>query len=311
METDACRYMAANTGTMKRDNNLDAEDQLNTTKYYLKKFTGLKTIPSVATRLINMIEDDNSSLQDFEEVIKVDPTLVLRLLKLVNSAYFSLRTKIKNVSEAVVYIGVDNLRNLIVLDALKNLFLKNSNSDIFSRNRLWLHCSVTSICCQMIAERVFVLKGEDAFLCGILHDIGLIVEDQVAPDKFQDFCYTFDPEKDNLIDHERLIMGTDHSTISYFLTKEWGLNPDICQGIKLHHRSLDTVDPGSLTGILQISEYLISRLGYDAFPEVRSGISSPSLLIHIKKNIMGYRAIVDDLPHEIQRAKEIYSLEGH
>ncbi len=288
---------------------MGADNQSKTTKFYLKKFTGLKTIPSVATRLISMIEEDRSSLQEFEEVIKVDPTLVLRLLKLVNSAYFSLRTKIKNISEAVAYIGVDNLRNMIVLDALKNLFLRDSNSDLFSRNRLWLHCSVTSICCQMIAERVFVLKGEDAFLCGILHDIGLIVEDQVTPDKFSDFCSTFDPEKHNLTNHEQLIMGTDHPTIGYFLTREWGLNPDICQGIRLHHNSLDTVDPASLTGILQIAEYLISRLGYDAFPEIRASISSPPLLAHIKKNIMGYRAIVDDLPHEIQKAKEIYSLE--
>ncbi len=288
---------------------MGADDQFKTSKLYVKKFTGLKTIPSVATRLISMIEEDSSSLQEFEEVIKVDPTLVLRLLKLVNSAYFSLRTKIKNISEAVAYIGVDNLRNMIVLDALKNLFVKNSNSDIFSRNRLWLHCSVTSICCQMIAERVFVLKGEDAFLCGILHDIGLIVEDQVTPDRFHDFCHTFDPEKHNITDHEQLIMGTDHPTISYFLTREWGLNPDICQGIRLHHKSLETVNPASLTGILQIAEYLISRLGYDAFPEIRANISSPPLVAHIKKNIMGYRAIVDDLPHEIQKAKEIYSLE--
>ncbi len=87
------------------------------------------------------------------------------------------------------------------------------------------------------------------------------------------------------------------------------MNPDICQAVKLHHKSLDTVEPESLTGILQISEYLISRLGYDAFPEIRANISSPPLLTHIKKNIMGYRAIVDDLPHEIQKAKEIYSLE--
>ena len=283
-------------------------DRISTAKQYLKEFTGLKTIPSVATRLINMIDDENSSLQDFEDVIKVDPTLVLRLLKLVNSAYFSLRTKIKTISEAIVYVGIDNLRNLLVLDALKNLFLKDSNSDIFSRNRLWLHCSVASICCQMISERVFVQKGEDAFLCGILHDIGLIVEDQVTPDRFEEFCRTFDPENHDLTRHERKVMGTDHPTISYLLTKEWGLKTDVCQGVLLHHRTLDQVEPDSMAGILQISEYLISRLDYDAFPELKPQITSPPLLAHIRENIMGYRAIVDDLPQEIRRARDIYAL---
>lgn len=285
------------------------DDHHKVANVYLKKFTGLKTIPSVAARLVRIIDDDTSSLSDFEEVIKVDPTLILRLLKLVNSAYFSLRTKIKNISEAVVYIGVDNLRNLVVLDALKNLFLKNSDSAMFSRNRLWLHSSVTGICCQMISERIFVQKGEDAFLCGILHDIGLIVEDQVAPDRFYEFCRTFDPGIHTLTHHEQLVMGTDHPTISHLLTREWGLNPDICQGIKLHHESMDSIDPGSLAGMLQITEYIISRLGYDAFPEIKPGLFSPRLLAHIKKNIMAYRAIVDDLPHEIQRAREIYALD--
>lgn len=284
-------------------------DRINTARQYLKKFTGLKTIPSVATRLITMIDDETCSLQDFEDVIKVDPTLVLRLLKLVNSAYFSLRTKIKTISEAVVYIGVDNLRNLLVLDALKNLFLKDSNSEIFSRNRLWLHCSVASICCQMISERIFVQKGEDAFLCGILHDIGLIVEDQVIPGGFGEFCQTFNPEVHDLTGYERRVMGTDHPTISYLLTKEWGLKHEICHGIRHHHRNLEQVAPDSMAGILQIAEYLISRLNYDAFPELTPEITSPPLLAHIKKNIMAYRAIVDDLPHEIQRAKDIYALE--
>jgi HD-like signal output (HDOD) protein len=285
------------------------DDHNKAAKFYLRKFIGLKTIPSVASRLVKMVDDNISSLQDFEEVIKVDPILVLRLLKLVNSAYFSLRTKINSISEAVAYIGVDNLRNLVFLDALKNLFIQDSDSNLFSRNRLWLHSSVTSICCQMIAERIFVQKGEDAFLCGILHDIGLIVEDQVKPKKFSEFCETFDPETHNLTDHERLHMGTDHSTIGYILTKEWGLNPNLCQAINLHHKSLDSIEPDSFAGILQIAEYLISRLGYDAFPEIGPSVSSPQLLVHIKKNIMSYKAIMDDLPHEIQRATEIYALE--
>lgn len=269
----------------------------------------MKTIPAIAGTLVKMIENDTSSLQDFEEVIKVDPTLVLRLLKLVNSAYFSLRTKIKNVSEAVAYIGMDNLRNLIVLDALKNLFSKHSKTDLFDRKRLWFHCAAASICNQMIAERIFVKKGEDAYLCGILHDIGLIVEDQLVPDQFDKFCRSLEPENHSITDHERLIIGTDHPTIGRLLCEKWGLNRQISQGIGQHHEVLGEVEPGSLAGMLQISEYLISRLQYSAFPEATPKLASPPLLVHMKQHITAYRAIVDDLPHEIQKAKEIYELE--
>ncbi|WP_020586543.1 HDOD domain-containing protein [Desulfobacter curvatus] len=280
----------------------------NTAKLYLDKFTALKTVPPVAARLMKMIDEDTSSLEEFETVIRVDPTLVLRILKLINSSYFSLRTKIKSISEAVAYIGMDNLKNMIVLDAVKNLFSKDSSTIEFSRKKLWAHCAVTSICCQMIAERIFARKGEDDFLCGILHDIGLIVEDQVAPEKFKSFCRTFKPANQKLIDHERMVMGTDHTIISYLLTRQWGLKPDLCQGMKNHHDVMKTVDPDSHAGILQIAEYLASMLEYTAYPETEKKLHSPPLLSHIKENIMGYRAIMDDLPQEIARVKEIYSL---
>lgn len=283
-------------------------NRLNIAKSLLKKFTRMKTIPAVATRLIIMLEDEDSTFQDFEEVIKIDPTLVLRVLKLVNSSYYALRIRITNVSEAVAFIGIDNLRNLIVIDALKHLFQENSQTQIFSRNRLWLHCAAVSICCQMIAERIFGKKGEDAFLCGILHDFGLIVEDQVVPDEFKEFYHTFIPEKHLITDHETSIMGTDHQIIGYLLTKDWGLSPEIQQGIKEHHQNLENIIPESLSGILQMAEYLIFRLELLAFPELRTSLS-PSLLSHMKNNISEYRAIVDDLPNEIQRAEELYRLE--
>nr|WP_321401795.1 HDOD domain-containing protein [uncultured Desulfobacter sp.] len=275
---------------------------------YLDKFTALKTVPSVAARLMKMIDEDTSSLEEFETVIRVDPTLVLRILKLINSSYFSLRTKIKNISEAVAYIGMDNLRNMIVLDAVKNLFSKDSTNTEFSRKKLWVHCAVTSICCQMVAERIFVQKGEDDFLCGILHDVGLIVEDQVAPQKFKEFCLTFESSGQTLIDHEQMIMGTDHTVIGSLMTEQWGLTSEVCRAIKYHHDAMADVVPDSHAGILQISEYLASMLGYTTYPETQKKINSPRLLSHIKENVMGYRAILDDLPEEIIRVREIYSL---
>jgi HD-like signal output (HDOD) protein len=160
----------------------------------------------------------------------------------------------------------------------------------------------------MIAERIFEQKGEDAFLCGILHDFGLIVENHVIPKKFQKLCLTFDPEKHRIIEYEQAVIGTNHPLVGYLLTEEWGLPLEIRQGIKQHHKQLDKVEPDSLTGILQIAEYLIFRLGYHAFPEVKTNLSQP-LVIHMKNSIRDYRAIVDDLPAELSRAEEIYGLE--
>jgi len=144
-----------------------------TAKGLLNKFSTAKTLPHIAIKLTKLISDENSTMQDFEKMIKMDPTLVLRLLRGANSPYYGLRQKVNSISRAVVVIGIYNLRNMIVTEGLKEIFKDINNKNAFSRNRLWLHCSAVSICSQMVMERIFGLNGEDAFLCGILHDIGI------------------------------------------------------------------------------------------------------------------------------------------
>src|SRR5210317_927090 len=132
-----------------------------TAKGLLNKFTTAKTLPHITIKLTKLISDENSTMQDFEKMIKMDPTLVLRILRAANSPYYGLRQKVNSISRAVVVIGINNLRNMIVTAGLKEIFKDKKSKSSFSRNRLWLHCAAVSICSQMIMERVFGLNGED------------------------------------------------------------------------------------------------------------------------------------------------------
>lgn len=280
-----------------------------TAQSLLKKFTDIKTLPHLAIKLSKMISDDNRSIKEFEEVIRMDPTMVLRLLRLVNSPYYALRQKCTSISEAVMYVGMDNLRNIVVATAMKDIYKLNPNESVFSRKKLWLHSAAVSICAQMITERIFEKKGENAFLCGILHDIGMIVEDQTIPDLFIELCKTYDPKKHSITDHELDIIGTDHSAIGTMLADEWKLPEEVRKGIKQHHKIMTTVEPSSLPGIIQISEFMVSRLGFDAMPEMRSELSPP-LKIYIHDHIKEFRLISRDLPDEMAKARDLHDLDA-
>jgi HD-like signal output (HDOD) protein len=93
-----------------------------TAQALVNKFNKLKTLPHVGIRLTKLITDENSTMEEFEEIIRLDPTLVLRLLSMVNSSYYALRQKISSISRAVVFIGMKNLRNMVVTEALKTVF---------------------------------------------------------------------------------------------------------------------------------------------------------------------------------------------
>ncbi|HUT44356.1 MAG TPA: HDOD domain-containing protein [Desulfobacterales bacterium] len=277
-----------------------------TAKGLLNKFSTAKTLPHIAIKLTKLISDENSTMQDFEKMIKMDPTLVLRLLRGANSPYYGLRQKVNSISRAVVVIGINNLRNMIVTEGLKEIFKDKKSENVFSRSRLWLHCSAVSICSQMIMERIFGLNGEDAFLCGILHDIGMIVEDQTAHDLFSKVCNTYDENSKAITDYEKEIVGTDHCAIGYLLAKDWKLPIEIQEGIQRHHKMLDHVSPSSLTGVIQLAEFIVSQLDYTAIPGMKAKLSPP-LATHIRDNVKEYKALVRELPNEMSKAKDLYA----
>jgi putative nucleotidyltransferase with HDIG domain len=278
---------------------------MRTAQELLKKFKKVKTLPHVAIQLSQLIADANSSIKDFEKLIKMDPTLVMRLLKLVNSPYYGLQQRVESVGRAVVLLGMKNLRNMVVIQALQDIFKASSDEDIFSRRKLWLHCAAVSICSQMISERIFQVKGEDAFLCGILHDIGIIVEDQTRHELFIQCCQTYDPELKTFTDYEREVVGTDHCTVGYLLAQDWKLPHTVINAIRRHHKMIDDVAPSSVSGIIQTAEYIVTKSNYPAINGMATSLSPP-LGDHIRENLMEYKALAKDLPEEMVKAKEIY-----
>lgn len=274
----------------------------------LRNFNEVKTLPHVEIRLSKLISDENSSMREFEEVIRLDPTLVLRLLRLVNSSYYGLRQKINSISRALVFVGMKNLRNMVITEALKGIVGKGKKNKMAIRNGLWLHSATVGIFGQMISERIFEKKGEDAFLCGILHDIGMIIEDQVVKDLFEKTCEAYDPESKSITEYEREIIGTDHCEIGSLLAKTWKLPVEIQEGIQNHHSVLDHVSPSSVTGIIQTADYLANQMKHPALPGM-NGVLSPTLASHIQENLEEYRTLTKDFPDEISKAVEIYQIE--
>ena len=271
----------------------------------IKKYKRGNTLPHIVARLAQLINDDNSTLRDFEEIISLDPALVGRLLTLVNSSYYGLVHKVDSVSRAIALLGMKNLHNIAVTDALKGMFTSGGGDGGFSRDRLWIHCAATGICSKMIAERIFSINGDDAYLAGILHDIGLIVEWQGAEKKFLQAYSRLDHDEPAIVALERKYLATDHCEIGYLLAKEWQIPDALCEAIRDHHTTVEDIRPESPLGILQISEYILNRLDFG----VKEGLSivpASSLAEHIQKNIDEYTVLADDIPEEIERVRELY-----
>lgn len=276
-------------------------------KDIVRKFRDLKTLPHVAVKVTQLVNDDNSTMQDFEEIIKLDPVLVSRLLRLVNSPYFGLVQKVESISKAVVFTGMKQLRNLVAVESLRGMF-KGEGED-FSPQKLWLHSATVAILAEMIAKRIFGQEGEDVFLAGIIHDIGLIVEDQTVGEQLREACRNFREGKGSLTECEQAAIGTDHAEVGYLLAKDWNLPDEVLKSIKSHHLTGKRKSIDSIGSILQLAEFMAAKMKYWPIPGPIEQLP-PDLARHVKNMMANYKIIVRDLPAEMAKAKELYESEG-
>ena len=280
-----------------------------TAEQLVRKFSDTKTLPHVALKVSQLVNDDNSTMKDFEETIQLDPILVTRLLRLVNSPFFGLAKKVEAIDKAVVFVGMKNLRNLVAVEAIRDLFTDDDPRQGFSRSNLWLHSATIATLADMIGKRIFGDSREDLFLAGIVHDIGMIVEDQVAGDLLRKACQLYQPGSKPLVDCEREIIGADHCSVGGLMAKEWHMPDDILQAIRFHHDQKKPLKVGSVASIIQLAEYIAGKMKFSAIYGKADPLP-PNLVKHVKGMMANYKLIVRDLPGEMAKAKDLYDPDG-
>lgn len=278
---------------------------MDTTKKLIKRYRRGNTFPHVVTKLSALINDDNSTLRDFEAIISLDPALTARLLTLVNSSYYGLLHKVDSISRAIAMLGMKNLHNIAVTDALKGMFKTGKGDISFPVDRLWTHSAAAGICSKMIAERIFSINGDDAYLTGLLHDIGLIVEWQGAANEFSTVYRLLEPNGPTIVKLEDEYIGTNHCEIGYLLAGEWAISDASREAIRDHHATLDSISPDSPTGVLQIAEYILAQLDLTLKEGVHYHLSPP-LISHVKEYMDEYMVLADELPEELKRIQELF-----
>lgn len=275
-----------------------------TAQQIVRKFSDVKTLPHVALKVNQLVNDERTTMHDFEEVIKLDPVLVTRLLRLVNSPYFGLSRKVESISKAVVFCGLKQLRNLVAVEALRSMF--KGDDARFSREKLWLHSATVAILAEMIAKRIFGLDGDDVFLAGIIHDVGLVAEDQVAPEELRLAADAIRRGEGTLTECEHRHIGADHGEVGALLAQEWKLPAETLKAVKFHHDPDKEFVIPSVPAIVTLADFMAFKMQYNPVPGAPIPALPPALARHVKGMMANYKIIVRDLPGEMEKAKELY-----
>lgn len=215
---------------------------------YLKKIQAyIARMPSLSTTAIKVLEtcnDPKASANDLKRVISLDPVLTGRVLKLINSAYYSLGNPISSLTRAIIMLGVNTVKNLAlsftVLDNLKG----KSSCLSFSTDEFWRH----SLCVGVVAKSLAALKGvpvtgrEAFFVAGLLHDLGKLPLYFQFPEEYHRVCETVHSDREALYQNEARYLGVDHGAVGSIIAQKWRLGSTLIESLSYHHNPADGSD---------------------------------------------------------------------
>ena len=235
----------------------------------------IPSIPLLLIRILQELNDDAESSNKLEELILHDPALSARILRLANSAYYSFGSEVKTISHAIVLLGTGLVKSLAIGVTIFDCFTKGMKCEAALINELWTHSFGVGLLAQDIWTRRSDRKeGEFAFLCGLLHDLGMVVFFKNYPTHY---CFLFANEKSetdsDISAWELDYYGADHAAIGAMLAKQWDFPSELTAVLGKHHHALDS--GSALVCAVSISDMLAKQTntGYDGDDKIAVDIS--------------------------------------
>jgi putative nucleotidyltransferase with HDIG domain len=212
----------------------------------------LPSLPIVVTKVLNMLSDPDFSVRQLSRVISDDTALASRTLAISRSARYAQRHQPTTVHEAILVLGYQTLRNIVMATAAQS-FLTRKNK---IAEKLWSHSLAAALAARILSQRVGLKDSELAFLAGLLHDVGEMILLHGDPKGFEQLVSELQQTKEPIVEKEKELYSFDHSSIGVALLDFWNIDSRIGEAVLCHHDQEDSPDPKSLITILSMVDYL-------------------------------------------------------
>jgi putative nucleotidyltransferase with HDIG domain len=202
----------------------------------IEKIDDLPTLPRTVLKITELVNDPKSSAKDLARVITDDQVLTARLLKLVNSSFYGFPERISTVTGAIVLLGFDAIRNLLLTTSVFDLFANHNRKKKQDQEKFWDHSLGCAVGAKVIGNYLRHDKIEELFVSGLLHDIGKIVEMMYLSDEYTKVVSVIDSENILMTAAENKVLGYNHAEVGKLLAEKWNLPAKLVQVIAYHHQ---------------------------------------------------------------------------
>lgn len=280
----------------------------------LESLTDLPVVPAYLGKILRALDNTEIRAKQLAEFIEKDQALTMKILSAANSPWYGQKGKIATVDLAIIIMGLNTIKE-IVIGMLVDKFFSKTPTYLFDVNSFWnysLFCGSTS---RLLARKTNYKKAGEAFVAGLMHDIGILIIIQYFSHEFKEIKLLVESGNFDMLKAEELVLGNNHAEIGAWMAKKWNLPDQLINSVKYHHipqkdllnEGLDS-DTIALTRIVSASEWFANWLGFRSWTTEQDKPSlfatGDDILDFIDDEILSLSSQISILKHEMMREFE-------
>lgn len=242
----------------------------------------LPPMKSTVLRLMELLRDQDVMTATLAETVRYDPILATRVLRLANSALYSLRKPVTTIQKALDAIGTRSLYDLVMLDAMADGFGNEIRNSVLIKS-IWEHSIAVGLLSREISKMLKLQGSEEAFVCGLLHDIGKILMLRADVERFESLLEH--RSEHDMLEWEDKIYGFDHTEVGAYVANKWRLPDAVCSVIMHHHNPSHSPHSVVMANVVNAADLIANVHGYGLRLEEETAllISEPIALLKLTR----------------------------
>ena len=282
-------------------------------KRVVSNIRNLPTPPIVFHQIQKVINDPNVSAEQIANILAEDPAMSVKVLRLTNSAFYGLSREIESVKHAVIIVGLEAIKNLVLSASVLDMF-KGKTLDEDFQDKFWRHSLATAFGCRLLSKRLrdhVMVDPDSAFSAGLLHDVGKIILVCFLDDEYKRFKEARDTNNTMMdCDLEKEVLGYNHAEIGGLLTEQWKIPGKLTEAILHHHHVEEVNSDSALSCIVYLANYLAKKTFYELDDKHQIGTADTRVLNFLGISEDDFEELEDLLREEYSHSETFMQMVG-
>ena len=278
---------------------------------FIEDLAQLPSLPAVVAHLIKVVNSPETSAEDAAEIIEKDPALTTRVLRLANSAFYGIPRSVSSVQSAVVILGFNTIKSLVLSASVMKMFPQNGPLNVLDRVRFWKHSIICALVAKTIAQSILnvaFIDPQSAFCAGIMHDIGKLIFELFAPKEYAIMCRVSREKNAPLFRVESAAMGINHADVGRILSDKWGLPLDLEQTMVYHHDPKAAQKITELVAVVHLADIITHRFDCGLWDNETTPQEWEQAREVLSIDDSRYERIVSSLKDEIDKSQDFFAI---